>query len=365
MAAQDGKAFWQDRRVFVTGHTGFIGGWLSLSLAAMGARVTGYALTPPSHPCLFDAAKVAGGMAASHIADIRDGDALTAAMTAADPEVVIHLAAQPLVRRAHGDPVETFSTNVMGTVRVLEAVRACASVAAVVAMTSDKVYDNREWAWPYRETDALGGKEPYGTSKACCEHVVEAYRHSYLRARGVALASVRAGNVIGGGDWAEDRLVPDAMRAFSAGQPLMIRNPLAVRPWQHVLEPVKAILAIARLLRTDPKKGDGPWNVGPTADDARPVKEIADRMVDLWGGGAAWDLERGAQAYEARLLTLDSSFAMANLGWRPRWRLDEALARTISWYKAFYDQADMAAVSVAQIREFFDDQPLPLLLESA
>ena len=345
---------WRGRGVFLTGHTGFKGGWMTAVLHGLGARVTGYALAPEPGPSLFEAARIGELAATSVIADIRDRARLTAAMRAAEPEVVFHLAAQALVRRARAEPDETFETNVMGTLRVLEAVRATPSVKAVVVVTSDKVYDNREWPWPYRETDALGGKEPYGASKAASEMVVQAWRHSYFSAgdRPVAIASARAGNVIGGGDWAEDRLVPDAMRAFAAKAPLVVRNPSAVRPWQHVLEPVAGYVRLAdALLGGLAVPDDGGFNFGPAGGEARAVRDIADALADRWGDGARWARDPAAHPYEARWLEVDSSRARAVLGWSPKWRLDEGLARTVDWHRAVLSGADARALTLAQIED--------------
>jgi CDP-glucose 4,6-dehydratase len=344
---------WSRRGVFLTGHTGFKGGWLTALLGRLGARVTGYALAPEPGPCLFEAARIEGLAATSVIADIRDGPRLTAAMQAAKPQVVFHLAAQALVRRARAEPDETFETNVMGTLRVLEAVRATPSVRAVVVVTSDKVYDNREWPWAYRETDALGGKEPYGASKAASEMVVQAYRHSYFGGdRPVAIATARAGNVIGGGDWATDRLVPDAIRAFQAQTPLVVRNPSAVRPWQHVLEPVAGYVQLAEaLLGGLDVPHDGGFNFGPAGDDARQVRDVADQLTARWGEGARWEHDPAVQPYEARLLEVDSSRSRSLLGWSPKWRLDDGLARTVDWYRAVASGEDARAVTLAQIED--------------
>lgn len=347
-------SFWKDRRVFVTGHTGFKGGWLCLWLARLGARVTGYALEPPTEPSLFDAAGIAGDLT-SVIADIRDRRRLDAALASARPEIVFHLAAQPLVRRAHADPVETFDTNVMGTVNLLDALRRQDGVLAAVVVTSDKVYDNREWVWPYRETDRLGGSEPYGASKACAEIAVDAFRHAYF-ADGprIGVATARAGNVIGGGDWAEDRLVPDAIRAFAAGETLRLRNPLAHRPWQHVLEPLAGYVRLAECLTAAPEKTAGGWNFGPAGGDSRPVRWVADTIARLWGGDARWTLDNRANPHEARLLAVDSSRAEAELGWRPVWPVERALEHTVAWYRAHYEGRDMRALSIDQIEEYSD-----------
>lgn len=345
-------AAWHGRRVFVTGHTGFKGGWLCQALRRYGADVTGFALAPSTAPSLFDAAGV-GKLVRDVRGDIRDLAALTEALAAADPDVVFHLAAQPIVRQAFADPLETFSTNVMGTVHLLEAVRRTPSVRAVIAVTSDKVYDNVEWPWPYRETDRLGGREPYGASKACCEIVTEAYRSSYGRTD-LGVATVRAGNIVGGGDWSMDRLVPDAMRAFSTGAPLIVRNPAAVRPWQHVLEPVLGYMLLAERLMAGDKAFETAWNFGPPQGDARTVGDIVDALIRLWGGDARWEPANDAQPYEARLLTVDNSLAVGRLKWRPRWTLDTALERTVEWYRAFYGGQPMADITARQIEDFLD-----------
>jgi len=342
--------FWAGRKVFITGHTGFMGGWLALWASRLGAEVSGYALAPPTEPSFFAAVGLERRVA-HRLGDVRDGAALTGAMTAAGPEIVFHLAAQPIVRTAYAAPVDTYATNVMGTVNLLEAVRLSPSVRRVVVVTTDKVYDNQEWPWGYRESDRLGGKEPYGTSKACCEFVTDAYRQSYLTARGVSVATVRAGNIIGGGDWAADRLIPDAVRAFQAGRELVIRNPLSVRPWQHVLDMVKGCLMLAERLEPGAADGQGPWNFGPQAEECEPVGWIADRLVSLWGAGAAWRLADGERPYEAAQLRLDSARARGPLGWRPVWRLGRALDLSAGWYKQFYAGDDMAAASIRQIEE--------------
>ncbi len=352
-AAQPLAKAWEGRHVFLTGHTGFKGGWMTALLHRLGACTTGYALAPEPGPNLFEAALIEALASTSVIADIRNGANLTAAMQAAQPEVVFHLAAQALVRRARAEPDETFETNVMGTLRVLEAVRATPSVKAVVVITSDKVYDNREWPWAYRETDALGGKEPYGASKAASEMVIQAYRHSYFSGeRPVAIATARAGNVIGGGDWATDRLVPDAIRAFQAKAPLVVRNPSAVRPWQHVLEPVAGYVRLAdALLGGLEVPHDGGFNFGPAGEDARPVRIVADQLAARWGESARWEHDPAVQPYEARLLEVDSSRSRSVLGWSPKWRLDDGLSRTVDWYRAVASGQDARAVTLAQIED--------------
>lgn len=348
------RTFWAGRRVFVTGHTGFKGGWLMGLLRQLGAEAAGYALAPPSDPSLFETAGIAG-LGASTIGDIRDAARLKQAMADANPEIVLHLAAQALVRPARVEPVETFSTNVVGTAQVLDAVRETASVRACVVVTSDKVYDNVEWPWAYREPDRLGGKEPYGASKACTEIVVEAYRASYFSGDGhpALLATARAGNVIGGGDWAEDRLIPDAIRAFSTGETLMIRNPSSVRPWQHALEPLVGYLKLAEaLVERRPLPQPLAFNFGPAQDDAVPVRVIADEISARWADGAQWRHDTRFQPYEARLLEVDSARARTALGWKPRWRLSEALDKTVSWYKAYHGGQDMRAFTLRQIDEY-------------
>lgn len=352
-ARNPSESFWSGKRVFLTGHTGFKGGWMTLLLNRLRAEVTGFALAPSTEPSLYDVAGVAGACH-SIIGDIRDLNRLKAAMQTAQPEIVFHLAAQALVGDARNNPVDTFATNVMGTVHLLEAVRVTPSVRAVVVVTSDKVYDNVEWEWPYRETDKLGGREPYGGSKACAEIVVDSYRHSFLQGVGVRIATVRAGNIIGGGDWSADRLVPDAMRAFTARKPLIVRNPLAVRPWQHVLEPVIGYCRLAESLLEGRDGMPLRFNFGPANDDAQPVQAIIDRLVTLWGELARWEQAPGVQPYEARLLRVDSSLAEAELRWRPRWRLDAALERTVAWYKQFAAKADMRVVCEQQIGAYLD-----------
>lgn len=341
---------WQNRRVLVTGHTGFKGGWLALWLAARGARVHGFALDPSTTPSFHQACRIARHVVDDRRGDIRDQVALQACVTAARPEIVFHLAAQPLVRRSYREPLDTFEANVIGTARLLEAVRGCDSVRAVVVITTDKVYDNREWDWPYRETEPLGGADPYSASKACAEIVCESYRRSFLAAGGIRLATARAGNVLGGGDWSADRLVPDFLRAVAAGEPLAIRAPRSVRPWQHVLEPLSGYLLLAeRLLESD--RFAEAWNFGPADDDARPVGEVVDRLCSLVPE-ARWRRDAADHPHEAGLLRLDSTKARQRLGWRPRWGLEEALARTVSWHRAWQGGADMAAFSLAQITAF-------------
>lgn len=343
-------SFWQGKRVLITGHTGFKGSWLALWLKILGAEVAGYALAPPTNPNLFDAARVVDGMA-SIIADIRDQERLNSVVAQYRPEIVFHLAAQALVRPSYEDPVGTYAANVMGTVNLLEAVRRNGCVRAVVSVTSDKCYENREWLWPYRENDPLGGHDPYSSSKACAELVTAAYRNSFF-AQGPALASARAGNVIGGGDWARDRLVPDIMRAFLAGQPVVVRNSGAIRPWQHVLEPLNGYLLLAERLWQEGQAFAEAWNFGPLAEDARPVSWIVEQLSAGWGEGAGWDHDRTVQPHEAGTLKLDSSKARARLGWRPKLALAGALDWVAAWYKAHGQGQDMRRVTELQIAEY-------------
>ncbi len=347
-------SFWQGRRIFLTGHTGFKGGWLSLWLQDMGAEVHGYALAPSTTPSLFEVARIADGMASSTIADIRDPVALSRAMQLAKPDVVFHLAAQPLVRLSYAEPFETYATNVMGTVNLFEAVRAMASIRAVVNVTTDKCYENREWIWGYRENEPMGGHDPYSSSKACAELVTSAYQRSFLEGAGVAVASARAGNVIGGGDWAVDRLVPDILRAFGEGREVMIRNPGSVRPWQHVLEPLSGYLVLAeRLYDAGMAYAEG-WNFGPDDRDARQVEWIVRRLADTWGDGAAWATDKGSHPHEAAYLKLDISKARNRLDWQPRWDLTAALDRTVEWHRAWLNGGNMSAVCMQQIAAYAD-----------
>lgn len=350
------RAFWQGKRVLVTGHTGFKGGWLSLWLQQLGADITGYALTPPTNPNLFEVAQVGAGMH-SIIADIRDAETLGKEMLLAKPDIVFHLAAQSLVRRSYQEPVATYATNVMGTVHLLEAVRQTDTVRAVVNITSDKCYENRDWLWGYRESDPMGGYDPYSSSKGCAELVTDAYRKSYFhpakyKEHGVAIATGRAGNVIGGGDWAEDRLIPDILRAFEASQSATIRSPNAIRPWQHVLEPLGAYLTLAERLYSEGSAYAEGWNFGPVDEDARPVQWIVEQLSQSWGNGASWKLDNKSQPHEANHLKLDCSKARAKLGWRPKYALPQALTKIVEWHKSYLAGEDMKAQTISQISQF-------------
>ncbi|MBF0460511.1 MAG: CDP-glucose 4,6-dehydratase [Magnetococcales bacterium] len=348
--------FWRGRRVFLTGHTGFKGSWLSLWLHTLGANVSGYALAPPTHPSLFALCRL-DQLLDSTIADVRDAGALQAAMRRAEPEIILHLAAQPLVRTSYQIPVETYATNVMGTVHLLEAARQTPSVRAILNITTDKCYENREWHWGYRENEPLGGHDPYSSSKACSELVTAAYRNSFFPPQayaqhGVALASARAGNVIGGGDWAMDRLIPDCLRALLDKKAVLIRNPHAIRPWQHVLEPLYGYLLLAQRLVEEGTRWAEAWNFGPREEDAQPVEAIVRRLCTLWGEDATWLLDGQSHPHEATYLKLDCSRACTLLGWQPRWRLDRALAAIVAWTKAYQDGRDMRVVCWEQIEEY-------------
>ena len=347
---------YRGRQVFVTGHTGFKGAWLAEWLTTLGAEVTGYALDPPTEPSLFEA--LALGQRVRHVvADVRDQDRLAAEVQVAKPSVIFHLAAQALVRRAYAAPSETFETNVMGTVNVLEAARACQSVRAVVIVTSDKCYQNLETGRPFRETDAMGGRDPYSASKGCAELVTAAYRESFF-ADGAAVAAVRAGNVIGAGDWAADRIIPDCVRALTAGETIVVRNPDAVRPWQHVLEPLSGYLWLAAHLLRDGGQYEGAWNFGPADQGGdRPVHWVVDRFLEEWGSGS-WTTpaDGGDQPHEARHLSLDSTKARERLGWAPVWDARTSVRETASWYREYYRAAATARAMVEhQLQTYQDD----------
>jgi CDP-glucose 4,6-dehydratase len=343
--------FWRGKRVFLTGHSGFKGGWIAHWLSDLGARVHGFSLAPPTKPSFFAATKLVDRISSSVIGDIRDLNSLSVALATVQPDVVIHMAAQPLVRASYKIPVDTFAANVMGTVNVLEAARQSKSVRAIVNITTDKCYENKEWLWPYRENDRLGGHDPYSASKACAELATVAYRKSFLADSGIQVATVRAGNVIGGGDWAEDRLVPDFLKALDAGEAMKIRSPNAIRPWQHVLEPLAGYLMLAEKLVTHGENYAGSWNFGPNEQDAKPVSWIIDHLFRLHPN-AKWEVEEGHKMHEAATLKLDSVKAKVCLGWAPRWDLGTALARTIEWHLAWCAGDDMAAVTTEQIQDY-------------
>jgi CDP-glucose 4,6-dehydratase len=344
-------AFWHGRRVLLTGHTGFKGSWLALWLQSLGAEVTGFSNGLPTQPSLYELARVEEGMESVE-GDVRDAEAIAGALAGCEPEVVFHMAAQPLVRRSFAEPRATYETNVMGTVNVLEAVRGSEGVRAVVNVTSDKCYENHEWDWGYRENEPMGGHDPYSSSKGAAELVTSAYRRSFFSdSDGPRLASARAGNVIGGGDWGEDRLVPDVMRAALAGEEVRIRNPNSIRPWQHVVNPLSGYLALAEAIWNSPERAEG-WNFGPADEEARPVGWLIERLAEIWPERIRWTVDDGPHPHEAHYLKLDSSLARARLGWRPPVPLDTALAETAAWYRELEAGADMRALTLAQLERF-------------
>ena len=344
------QVFWQGKRVFLTGHTGFKGSWLSLWLVSLGASVKGYALNPNTTPSLFNEAKV-DRVIDSQIGDIRDQEALHESMTTFNPDVLIHMAAQPLVRYSYDAPIETYEVNVIGTAKVLEVARNCAKLKAIVNITTDKCYENDERSQGYKENDPMGGHDPYSSSKGCAELVTLAYRRSFLQDQGVSLASVRAGNVIGGGDWADDRLIPDILRSFEKNKPVVIRNPKATRPWQHVLEPLSGYLVLAQKMYNNHKEYAEGWNFGPREEDVKPVDWILDKMISKWPD-SSWELDQNSNPHEAGFLKLDISKAESKLGWKPVWELSYTLEKIIAWQKAWLNKEDMQVACLAEIEEY-------------
>jgi CDP-glucose 4,6-dehydratase len=350
-------SFWNNKKVFITGHTGFKGSWLCLWLYRLGANITGYSLNPPTNPSLFKLADIEK-LVDSITGDVRDGKKLIKCLSEAKPEIVIHLAAQPLVRDSYQLPVDTFAINVMGTVNILEAIRLHGeTVRAFVNITTDKVYENREYPWAYQETEPLGGYDPYSNSKACSELITTAYRNSYFnpsdyKKHKIAVATARAGNVIGGGDWSKDRIVPDCIKAILAGRPIIVRNPYAIRPWQHVLEPLSGYLCLAEKLCKDGPKYAESWNFGPLANDCKTVEYLVNRICTLWGLKATFSLATKKGPHEASFLKLDCSKARTRLGWRPHWDLERALPTTVAWYKAYASKRSAKAMCFKQIDEF-------------
>lgn len=350
------RRFWKAKKVLVTGHTGFKGSWLCLWLHSLGAKVTGYSLDPPTEPSLFSLANV-DKLVNSVIADVRDHAKLVEAFSENSPEIVIHLAAQSIVRTSYLDPLETYSTNVMGTVNLLEAVRNCQSVKAVINVTTDKCYENKEWLWGYRENDRLGGHDPYSNSKACSELITSAYRSSYFQLHkddgiNVGVATARAGNVIGGGDWAKDRLVSDCVRALLKSENIIIRNPYAVRPWQHVFEPLSGYLLLAQKLFKDAKQYSSAWNFGPNENNVVSVETIVNKICEKWTGEIKYNVDDSQHPHEARLLKLDSSKAQCDLGWHPKWNLDRSIGSVVEWFNAYREGKKLLDVCLLQIEEY-------------
>jgi len=347
------KDFWQGKRVFVTGHTGFKGSWLSLWLFSLGAEVKGYALNPPTSPSLFNEARVSL-IIDSKIGDIRDQDTLHESMTKFNPDILIHMAAQPLVRYSYDEPIETYEVNVIGTAKVLEVARSCPNVKSIVNITTDKCYENDGRSEGYKEEDAMGGYDPYSSSKGCAELVTSSYRRSFLQEQGMGLASVRAGNVIGGGDWADDRLIPDILRSFEKNEPVVIRNPKATRPWQHVLEPLSGYLILAQKLYEDQKEYAEGWNFGPNEKDVKPVDWILNKMIAKWPN-SSWELDSSSNPHEANFLQLDISKAESKLGWKPIWELSHTLEKIIDWHQAWINKEDMQTVCLSEIKAYMAD----------
>jgi CDP-glucose 4,6-dehydratase len=353
--------FWAGKNVFLTGHTGFKGGWLTAWLATMGARVYGFSLSPNHDSNLFKAAGIADMCQNSQLSDIRNFDDLSNAMRFAKPDIVIHMAAQSLVRYSYSNPVDTYATNVMGTVHVLEAMRTCNSIRAAIIVTTDKCYENKEWVWGYRENDPMGGHDPYSNSKGCAELVASCYRKSFFHEKeyamhGVAIASARAGNVIGGGDWSESRLIPDAIAAFERRVPLMIRNPMATRPWQHVLEPLSGYLVLAQALYG--QEGvvfNGAWNFGPSDTDVHSVKEVIELLISKWDGPASWQQDGSPAPHEAHYLKLDCTKSTQILGWRPNWSLEKAIEATVAWQQVFNKKGNILNIMRKQI-DYYGNQ---------
>ena len=349
---QVNSSFWKNKKVFLTGHTGFKGAWLSLWLQSIGAIVKGYSLEPNTTPSLFTEACVGKDME-SEIGDIRNLEQLTKSMVSFSPDVLIHMAAQPLVRLSYQEPVDTYTTNVIGTVNVLEAARKCPKLKVIVSVTTDKCYENKEWEWGYRENEPMGGHDPYSSSKGCAELVTSAYRRSFFSSKHTAsLASARAGNVIGGGDWAEDRLIPDILRAFEKSEPVLVRNPLSTRPWQHVLEPLSGYLVLAQELFLNGDNFAEGWNFGPKDEDCKPVSWILDQMVESWGGNASWSLDKNNNPHEAGFLKLDCSKASNRLKWNPKWNLKYTLKSIVDWHQLYINGDDLKKQCLKEIKTY-------------
>ena len=347
------RGFWNGKRVFLTGHTGFKGSWLSLWLFSLGANVRGYSLNPLTQPSLFSEAKI-DSIAESHIGDIRDQDTLQESMVSFKPDILIHMAAQPLVRYSYDEPIETYEVNVIGTAKVLEVARGCSNLKAIINITTDKCYENDGRTKGFKENDPMGGYDPYSSSKGCAELVTSSYRRSFLQDQGIGLASVRAGNVIGGGDWADDRLIPDILKSFENGSSVIVRNPLATRPWQHVLEPLSGYLVLAQKLYQNPKEYAEGWNFGPNEQDVKPVDWVLDKMISKWPN-SSWKLDKNSSPHEAGFLKLDISKAKSKLGWSPLWGLSDALEKIVNWHQAWLNKEDMQTVCLEEIEEYTKD----------
>jgi CDP-glucose 4,6-dehydratase len=347
------QEFWSGKRVFLTGHTGFKGSWLSLWLVHLGCSVKGYALNPPTSPSLFDVAKI-DTLIDSQIGDIRDQKLLNNSMVSFNPDILIHMAAQSLVRRSYDEPIETYEVNVIGTAKVLEAARNCPNLKAIINITTDKCYENLGFDKSYHETDPMGGFDPYSSSKGCAELVTASYRSSFLNDLGIGVASVRAGNVIGGGDWAKDRLIPDILKSFELDKAVIVRNPNATRPWQHVLEPLSGYLLLAQRLYNNNEEYSEGWNFGPDEKDVKPVHWILDKMISYWPN-AYWKLDENSSPHEASFLKLNISKARSKLDWSPIWELDRALEKIINWHKAWKNNEDIQLLCLAEIKEYMKD----------
>ena len=345
------RTFWKDKRVFLTGHTGFKGSWLSLWLEDMGALVKGYSLEPYTKPNLFEVAKVSSGIE-SEFGDIRDYDKLKSSITSFSPDIILHLAAQPLVRDSYEDPLGTYETNVMGTANLLQACRELPSLKSIVIVTTDKCYENREWEWGYRENEAMGGYDPYSSSKGCAELVTSAFRRSFFQSTDVAIASARAGNVIGGGDWSKDRLIPDVLRSYNQGDQVIIRNPKATRPWQHVIEPLSGYLFLAEELYNKGQAFAEPFNFGPRDEDCQSVESILNTINVNWEDCPGWKLDDEANPHEARFLKLDISKAKDKLNWTPKWNLESTIRRIVDWNTAFNRQENMREHCINEIKSY-------------
>ena len=352
MTTIDSK-FWQGKRVFLTGHSGFKGSWLSLWLFSLGAEVKGYSLNPPTSPSLFNEAKI-DSIIESCVGDIRDQDTLYKSMVSFNPDILIHMAAQSLVRYSYDEPIETYEVNVIGTAKVLEVARSCSNLKAIVNITTDKCYENDERAAGYKENDSMGGYDPYSSSKGCAELVTSSYRRSFLQGQGIGLASVRAGNVIGGGDWADDRLIPDILKSFENGSSVIVRNPQATRPWQHVLEPLSGYLVLVQKLYQNPKEYAEGWNFGPNEQDVKPVDWILDKMISKWPN-SSWELDISSSPHEAGFLKLDISKAKSKLGWNPLWSLNDTLEKIVNWHQAWLNKEDMQTICLKEIEEYTKD----------